>query len=300
MKAIYLNLVVTFVLILTFQSLKAQNQDSLANENATSTKLNNQEVLSEVVLKDGNIIRGKVLSEYKDSIIFNSVLTGNITILRSDILFIKNFTPENKGSKLVYENLASRYFFSPSAINMKKGEGYYQNTLFSLSTFNYAISDYVTIGGGFELFSLILGTPIIIITPKISYPVSDNLHIGGGYLYANIIGLENNSPGINIAYGNLTYGSSKSNISLNIGTSLTYKGRPTFTLNGFHQLSPKFGLMTENWFIPSWDDNYANLNIIGCRVIGRKNLFDFGLIRAGGSGESILLPVPFLSYTLKF
>lgn len=289
-----------FILLLSYQSLQAQNQDSLAIEKSLISSQNGQEILSEVVLKDGNIIRGKVLIEYKDSIVFKSTLTGSITILRSDILFIKNFTPENKGSKLVYANLASRYFFSPSAINMKKGDGYYQNTLFSLSTFNYAISDYVTVGGGFELFSLILGTPIIIITPKISYPVSDKLHIGGGYLYANIIGIENSSPGVNIIYGNLTYGSTKSNVSLNVGTSLTYKGRPTFTLSGFHQLSPKFGLMTENWFIPSWDDNYATLNIIGGRVIGRKNLFDFGLIRAGAGGESMLLPVPFLSYTLKF
>lgn len=299
MKTIIIKIFVICFLLLSVHSLRAQTKDSLSIEASQNRILMSKELLAEVVLKDGNILRGNILSEYLDSITFYSSLTGNISILRVNILNIKYFNPESKGSEQVYVNLASRYFFSPSAMNMKKGDGYYQNTFFTLSTFNYAINDYVTIGGGFELFSLLFGHPIVILTPKFSIPIAKKLHVGGGLLYANMLGLQNSTGGLNVVYGNITYGNTKSNISMNVGTSLSYPGRPTFTVCGFHQVAPKFGLMTENWIIPSGGNGTFNLYTFGGRVIGRKNFFDFGLI----TNETIskALPgIPFLSYTLRF
>lgn len=300
MKSIITKILISSFLLLNFQLLKAQINDSLSNPSSHNKIHKSNELLAEVVLKDGNILRGNILNEYVDSITFNSSLTGTITILRVNILYIKYFNPDSKGSEQVYVNLASRYFFSPSAMNMKKGDGYYQNTFFTLSTVNYAINDYLTIGGGFELFSLLFGHPIVILTPKFSIPVAKNLHVGGGLLYANMLGLVSSSGGLNVAYGNITYGDTKSNISVNVGTSLSYPGSPTFTVCGFHQMSPKFGLMTENWIIPSGDNSTFNLYTFGGRVIGRKNLFDFGLITNQALSRSLLPAIPFLSYTLRF
>ena len=265
MKTTIVKIIISCLLFCIFQTLNAQTKDSLSFESAKNRIRSSKEILAEVVLKDGNILRGNVIEEYIDSITFNSSLTGNISILRVNILTIKYFNPESKGNEQVYVNLASRYFFSPSAMNMKKGDGYYQNTFFTLSTINYAINDYITIGGGFELFSLLFGNPIVILTPKFSIPIAEKLHIGGGLLYANILGLQNPSSGLNVAYGNITYGDTKSNISVNVGTSLSYPGRPTFTVCGFHQVAPKFGLMSENWIIPSGDNSTVNLYTFGGR-----------------------------------
>lgn len=300
MKTIISKFFFCSLVVLSIQSLNAQTKDSLSVESAKNQIRNAKELLAEVVLKDRNILRGNILNEYVDSITFKSNLTGKISILRVNILTLKYFNPDSKGNEKVYVNLASRYFFSPSAMNMKKGDGYYQNTFFTLSTFNYAINDYVTLGGGFELFSLLFGHPIVILTTKFSIPFAEKLHIGGGFLYANILGFQNSSGGLNVAYGNITYGDTKSNISVNVGTSLNYPGRPTFTVCGFHQVSPKFGLMTENWIIPSGENNTANLYTFGGRVIERKNLFDFGLITNELFLKSPLPAIPFLSYTLRF
>ena len=47
----------------------------------------------------------------------------------------------------------SRYLFAPSAFNLKKGEGYYQNTYLFINTFNYGITDNFSMGIGFEFIS---------------------------------------------------------------------------------------------------------------------------------------------------
>ena len=47
----------------------------------------------------------------------------------------------------------TRYLYAPSAFNLKKGEGYYQNTYLFINTFNYGITDNFSMGIGFEFFS---------------------------------------------------------------------------------------------------------------------------------------------------
>ncbi len=254
---------------------------------------------AEVILKDGNILRGSVIEEHDTSIIFRGELVGQISISRNKIADIRYFIGEKTGNREVYINLASRYFFSPSAINMKAGDGYYQNTYFFINSFNYAITNHFTIGGGFEIFSLLAGHPFAFITPKASFDINKNLHIGGGYLYANVLNTSGSFGGINTIYGNITVGNADHNLSVNAGTSLTYGGDPTLTICGFTRVSTKFGLMTENWLFPSFNGYYA-LYSFGGRIIGRKNLFDFGLITNPDITSAGIIGIPYLSYTLRF
>jgi len=299
MKTTFLKITLLIILAFTIQLVKAQNINSQSGNDSTLVyKIDSTKILAEIILNDGNILRGNIIKESIDSVSINSPLLGLITLSRSQILSIKFFNPQNKGNQQVYSNLASRYFFSPSAINMKKGDGYYQNTWFSFHTFNYAVSDYVTLGGGFEMFSLLLGYPIIALTPKVSIPINKNWHVGAGLLYLNVLGSNVNSNGVTTVYGNITYGNNKSNISINAGTSLDYPGKPVLTINGFHQVGPKFGFMTENWLVPT-NESYYNIYTLGGRIIGRKNCFDFGLITNPDIAKFIV-GIPFLSYTLKF
>jgi hypothetical protein len=299
MKTTFLKIVISVTIAFAFQKASAQNnQLNSAIDSSLVYRIDSTKILAEIILKDGNILRGNILKQSIDSITINSSFLGLIILSRKQILSIKFFNPESKGNQQVYTNLASRYFFSPSAINMKKGDGYYQNTWFSFHSFNYAVSDYVTLGGGFEMFSLLLGHPIITLTPKVSIPINKNWHVGAGILYLNVLGSNVNSNGITTVYGNITYGNNQSNISINAGTSLDYPGKPILTINGFHQISPKFGIMTENWLTPT-NESYYNIYTLGGRIIGRKNCFDFGLITNPDIAKFIL-GIPFLSYTLKF
>jgi hypothetical protein len=299
MKSTFLKIVLSVTIALTLLKTSAQNSNSESTNDSTLVyKIDSTKILAEIILKDGNIIRGNIVKQSTDSVSINSSILGLLNLSRYQILSIKYFNPQNKGNQQVYSNLASRYFFSPSAINMKKGDGYYQNTWFSFHSFNYAVSDYVTLGGGFEMFSLLLGRPIITLTPKVSFPINKNWHVGAGVLYLNMLGSGVSSSGLTTVYGNITYGNNKSNISINAGTSLDYPGKPVLTINGFHQISPKFGFMTENWLIPT-NESYYNIYTLGGRIIGRKNCFDFGLITNPDIAKFII-GIPFLSYTLKF
>lgn len=299
MKSTFLKIVLSVTIALTLLKTSAQNSNSESTNDSTLVyKIDSTKILVEIILKDGNIIRGNMVKQSTDSVSINSSILGLLNLSRYQILSIKYFNPQNKGNQQVYSNLASRYFFSPSAINMKKGDGYYQNTWFSFHSFNYAVSDYVTLGGGFEMFSLLLGRPIITLTPKVSIPINKNWHVGAGVLYLNMLGSGVSSNGLTTVYGNITYGNNKSNISINAGTSLDYPGKPVLTINGFHQISPKFGFMTENWLTPT-NESYYNIYTLGGRIIGRKNCFDFGLITNPDIAKFIL-GIPFLSYTLKF
>ncbi len=267
-----------------------------AQQPTTDSSYSVQEKKAEITLSDGNILRGTIIKINERIVVFKSDMTGEITIDRNKIVNIKYYDNKNKGSQQTYINLASRYFFGPSAINMKKGDGYYQNTYLFLHTFNYAFTDNFTLGGGTEIISLLFGKPIIMITPKISMPIKDDLHIGGGYLF-----LWNSSMGetLNLAYGNITFGSNDLNASLNIGTNVAYPGNPLIVFSGFARLGTKFGIMTENWMIPTNNTEYYNIYSFGGRIIGRKNFFDFALITNADIMKEIL-GIPFLTYTLRF
>lgn len=255
----------------------------------------------EVILKNGEILRGGIKSENPKVVVLISDAIGEITLSRSNIMEIRYL--KNVGTQKVFENLKGRYFFSPSAINMKKGEGYYQNTMVLLNGFYYAFTDNITIGGGLELLSLISRTPIFFIAPKISYDASSLVHFGAGMMHINFSLLNESSlDNLNLVYGTFTYGEPDLNCSFNVGANFGKSiSQPLYTICGFARMTPKFGLMTENWVVGNNSNNGFTLFTLGGRIIGRKNLFDFGLITNKELlNDQGVKAIPFVSYTLKF
>ncbi len=253
---------------------------------------------AELILKDGSILRVQILKETTDSITFTTELTGIRTIERNRILELKYISDITSGSNQVYINLSSRYFYSPSAINMKKGDGYYQNIYVLINSVNYAITDHITIGAGLEAFSLLSGQPIFFIQTKGGIEVLKNLHAGIGYQHVNFAALGENISSFNLGFGTLTYGNLDYNISVNYGINMGASDAALITFSGFARVGNKFGLITENWIIDA-EENVL-FSSFGGRVIGRKNLFDFGIITNGDILSNGLIGIPYLSYTLRF
>ena len=281
-------LIIIVVIALTATCTMAQKADS-SNRTAVN---------AELIMKDGSILRGVILRELDTTVLFRGDLVGELYIPRSKILDIKYYL-KTEGNTQTYINLNSRYYFSPSALNLKKGDGYFQITYISLATVNYAFTNNFSCGAGFELFTLLFGHPLFFFTPKVSFELDKNFHIGAGYMFVGLLNAESESFHFNMGYANMTMGDNDYNLSVNVGTDLEYAGKPVFTVNGFVRLGTKFGLMTENWFIPTSHD-YYNLHVIGGRVIGRKNLFDFGILTNADFIEGGIIGLPFFSYTLRF
>jgi small nuclear ribonucleoprotein (snRNP)-like protein len=104
--------------------------------------------LIQVTMINGDRYTGQVQSVDSLRIVLTSTYHGSITIPRSDITrvkYISGSTAESDEYALKNPNV-SRHFFSPSAIPIPKGEGYYQNFYVAYNQVNYGLSDNFSLG----------------------------------------------------------------------------------------------------------------------------------------------------------
>jgi hypothetical protein len=141
----------------------------------------------------------------------------------------------------------SRYFFAPSAYNLKKGELYYNTVYFLLHDIQYGVHDRFSVGIG----TTIIGLPIYI-TPKISIPLGKRSAIAVGDLL--LFGTYGTNAMGNLAYGIFSTGGPDGNISLGAGhlatneSDITGKTSSLVTnLSAMVRLSPYIFLLTENY-----------------------------------------------------
>ncbi len=132
-----------------------------------------------ITLINGNSFNGKIVSKEKQQFDLKTNL-GTLT-LKADM--VKD--AERLDAKtIVSEDYwfpnpnATRYFFAPSAIPIKKGEGYYQNAYLLANMANYGITGNFSFGGGVILpFAAF-------IAPKVGFEVTKNInpcfHMGPG------------------------------------------------------------------------------------------------------------------------
>jgi hypothetical protein len=176
---------------------------------------------------------------------------GAISFLTNDILQ----NPERYKSSVaqtdtvIKENEhASRYFFAPSAYNLKKGELYGATNYFLAYDFQYGITDNFSLGMG----STIAAIPFYI-TPKLSFKVGEKSRVSVGDML--VLGTWGTQFTMNLAYGVYTYGSSNSNVSLGLayltssGADLDTKlSQPVINLSAIGRLSPFMYIVSENYF----------------------------------------------------
>lgn len=260
-----------------------------------------------ITLNDGNKIYGQILKREKSELEFQTENLGKISIPVQNIKKIQKVERTNlvKGEYWFPNPNSTRYLFSPTAINLKKGEGYYQNADIIVNSANYGVNDNFSIGGGIIL-------PVVaFITPKVGFKVAKKLHMGVGAMLGVIPG-----PSIaGILYGITTYGSIEHNITLGAGYGFaeeeSLKG-PIVTLSGMTRVGRRAALVTENWGIPIPRNNYANGSYTetteymvfisyGMRFMpNEKYSFDFAFINSRDIIEYIPIGIPFIDFVIKF
>jgi hypothetical protein len=141
---------------------------------------------------------------------------------------------------------ASRYAFAPSAYPVPKGGFYYQNYNILANDVQVGITENTSLGMGYAL-------PLFAyMTPKTSTALSDKVRVGLGDLAATSMFLPSEDAiRLNIAYGSLTYGSTRNNASVSLGYLSSNKlSANSFVLNGggMYSISPNIYLVGEVWF----------------------------------------------------
>ena len=145
----------------------------------------------------------------------------------------------------------SRYFFAPSAYNLKKGELYYNSIYFLLHDIQYGIGDKFSFGMG----TTIAAIPFYF-TPKISFPIGRKSAFGIGNIM--VLGTWGVDFFGNLLYGVYTYGSDD---ALSIGAGLFSSTDNDFTAKTNSPILNVSGVLRISDYVYAVSENYAlNMN----------------------------------------
>lgn len=266
----------------------------------------------EVKMKDGSSIIGELIAETPEKIVIKNNTLGEVTILRSNIAEYRTLRSIiTKDGVYWHENPnPTRNIYGPTGYGLRQGEGYYQNFMVFLNQVSYGFSDNFTIGVGVEIASILFGLnegadsnfPGFTITPKFSFPIKeDQWNVGVGVLAVHIPSTEKLFS-LGIVYGVSTWGTRENNVTLGLGFGVAegeFTGKPIVTLAGNYRTGRRFGLVTENWFIP-FDGEYGSLISFGGRYIGERITWDFALFGVSADGGFFISPVPLIGLSFPF
>ncbi len=208
----------------------------------------------------------------------------------------------------------SHYFLSFSAIPLKKHVGFYKNTLVSLNSVAYGLTEHLSVGGSLDLVSLIRareGGPIYSGRLQLSGSISEIVHIGISASYVNTrvpVGAEvpegtEEPSGFVYGMAMLTVGSINNQIT--IAGGWTHDGNnagrgPLLNVGGAVRIFANVMLVTEHWIF-SDPENAFKAHSFGTRILGDELAIDIGFVYDKVYTKKITpIGLPFLSATLNF
>ena len=208
----------------------------------------------------------------------------------------------------------SHYFLSFSAISLKKNVGFYKNTMVSLSTVAYGLTNNLSAAGSLDLVSLIRareGGPVYTGRLQLSGSISEMVHIGVSATYLNTrvpVGAEappgtTVPPGFVAGLAMLTIGGINNQITLAGG--ITHDGKnagrgPLLNIGGAVRIFTNVMLVTEHWIFSDPDREFT-AHSFGVRILGDDLAIDVGLAYDKEFTKKITpVGLPFLSATLNF
>ena len=174
----------------------------------------------------------------------------------------------------------NRLFFAPTGRGLRRGEGSLQNVNLYLLGLNYGITDNFSFGGYLSVVpGLALTDQLLVLTPKVSFPVGNKLNFGAGLLYLRVPTGSTSSVGAGIGYGALTYGSAEHNLTLGLGYGFVQGeiGRtPVVQVGGQTRVSRRVSLVSENYIIA---DSRAGLGgLYGLKINWRRTSLGLGAL----------------------
>jgi len=212
-----------------------------------------------------------------------------------------------KSGEMIFPNLHdTRYFFSPSAFALEKGEGYYMHTYWLYWAGQVGITDHLSVGFG----STFWGLPATL-SAKYTLPITDDLTSAVGWFWIGnpFVSSEDENVGewakktwVNMPFAVITKGDKEKNITLGVGYNIKSKDSSPFVLNlgGTYRLSRNLAFVAEGWMLThsykeetenNSYDNKTSLMIFGgpgirwFRKKTKKRMFGLG---RKGKGASVI------------
>jgi hypothetical protein len=213
-----------------------------------------------VELASGNAFVGMLVAATPQELEFETKDLGKVRIQRINLKQMVLLTTTQ--AQMGYDDVGNgnRLFFGPTARNLRKGEGAVQDVYIFLLGVNYGITDNISMG---TLFSWIPGAGsdnLFALTPKLSFPVGDKVHVGGGMLL-----FFQRDDSFNLTYANTTYGSADNNLTAGVGYVFVrgeYVSTPIFMLGGAARVARRISLMNETYIL-SVTDQFSKATLVG-------------------------------------
>jgi len=240
----------------------------------------------------------------------------NITVRTNDSWSLTGVPKRLGTSRMKRSNntYGSHYFLSFSAIPLKKHTGFYKNTMVSLNTVAYGLTENFAVAGSLDLVSLIrarTGGPVFTGRLQVCGSTSELFHLGASLTYLNTrvpVGVEVPAdaevpPGFATAMGMVTIGNKDNQITVAAGVMHNGQdiGRgPLINIGGGVRVFTNVMFVTEHWIFSDPDRSFL-AHSYGIRIIGNDLAIDIGLAYDKEYTRKITsVGLPFLSATLNF
>lgn len=286
---------------------------------------------SEVVLDDGQVLRGLVEVEENGSVLLT---LGSGTILRfpkDAVREVRALTAQaptpadaRPPAELPLPSSApgeaqtasgwprdpnrNRYFYSPSAFSSGRGRGYVSQKEIVLTEVSYGVTDFWDVQAGTSLITLFLeGGQFAVVGTKLAMKVSEHVRLGVG---AQALFLPAQSTSLTLAFGTVTVGDEDKHLSVSGGTAIGFFDGSAevapgalLTVSGNLRVGPSTALITENWFILGdfTADGVFAVPSLGVRLFGPHFATDLGvLVLASEELFGSVIPLPWVGFTYNF
>jgi hypothetical protein len=282
------------------------------------TQLEFGDDLKVVTLIDGGVITGKIINRTDNYLVFETKALGKVVYPMSKISHIRDLNQASisKEGKIWFKNPNNtRYLFAPSAFQLKKGEGYYQNIYGLGNAVNYGITNYATVGGG------LAGPFGVYLNTKLGIQVIKNVNVAAGVLAGNsFFELNGHNLGLLLGFGLITFGNYDHNITIGAGYGIIDNERgtnsfekPIYNFNAMTRIGKKFALVTENWMVNANHDvfNSGNESAQGShyelyysyafRYMGQQSTLDAGFVNNPNIvSKGWYIGIPYIGFAIRF
>ena len=243
----------------------------------------------------GTTFTGMLVSMSLTRLEFNTQEMGQVSLERTQLRRAELQGLLQASTKPGYFDIGNgnRLFFAPTARGLRKGEATLQSVNLYLVGLNYGLTDNISVGGYVSLIpGLSPNEQFLVLTPKLSFPINEKLHVGAGLLYVRVpdFGFNNNggnsnSTGAGIGYGALTYGSADDNFTFGLGYGFVageIGSTPVLQVGGQKRVSRRVSLVSENYIIA---DSRAGLGgLYGVKINWRRTSLGLGALYVYGFG----------------
>jgi len=261
-------------------------------------------------LSDGSILRGAIVSEDADTVIFITSAGLKITMPRSTIVS-RSVTRGRmvEGRFHRFDPNYTRLLFTPTGRPLRKGEGYFTDYYVYFPGVAYGLTDHLSFMAGISVIpGAGLDNQMLFVAPRYGVELSEQFALSGGFLYMSFGG--EFSTGIAFATG--SYGLQDKCFTAGIGMGYTYNENeegvkefefakhPILVWGGNIRLSNSISFVSENWIITSEDfDMGFQPFSVALRFFGEHIAVDAGAIIMLEILEEGF-PIPWLSFVYNF